>query len=383
MTAHSPIAPSAACRRWYCPASTMREAQFPEIEDSEESREGTATHWAGAEQANGRLVDVGVLAPNGVALVKEMADAADMWSDWLETYLKPFGMTPRQGYIERAIAIPRVHPQSWGTPDFFAWLPSVPGAPLKLLVADLKYGHGVVEVVENEQLTEYALGITDTVHDTFPGVEITFAIVQPRANHRHGPIRTWTTTLADLRAQANIATAAATEALGPNPRAKPGTHCRNCKARHACEELQRGFQWALDESDRSLPRELDADALSLELDLADRAEALLKARKSGLEEQALALLKAGKRVPARVIEHGAGREAWKVPDAQVIAVATAMGVNVAKPTAAITPKQAREAGLDDSVVKELAFRPPGEAKLVRVKDAEIRRVFKQFAGGQS
>ena len=381
MTQHSPIAPSSAYRRWRCTASTRREALFPDVEDPEHSREGTAVHWGGAEQLCGRLVDVGQIAPNGVVLTDEMVDAIDEYSGWIEQFLAPFGMKPRDGFIEQPVQIPRVHPQSWGTPDFYAWLPTIPGAPLRLIVADLKYGKRFVEVFENPQLIEYAAGVTHGLDDLNPGVEITFVICQPRSYHRDGPVRTWTTTLAALRAHINIASNAAHEALGDNARAQPGrTQCRDCKARHACVELQNAGYAAMDEAERSLPLELPPAALALELVKTDEALALLEARRSGLEQQALALQKAGKRVPGWTLTHGVGRETWAVPHGQIIAVADAMGVDVRKPAAAITPAQARKAGLDPDLVAGLAHRPPGEAKLERVTEERLRRVFGRVGG---
>ena len=58
-----------------------------------------------------------------------------------------------------------------------------------LYVTDLKYGYEIVEPFENWQALAYAAGVA-----ALPGMvpdKVVITIVQPRAPHRRGPIRTW------------------------------------------------------------------------------------------------------------------------------------------------------------------------------------------------
>jgi len=346
---------------------------FPETGDSTEAAEGEAAHWALAEQLHGRLTDVGQIAPNGVVLTGEMCDGADRVSDYVARMLQPYGLRPSDGQIEATVQIPRVHPLSWGTPDYRVWLPTTPAT---LFVLDYKFGHRFVDEFENLQLVEYIAGITEGRHDMADGgVQIIAAIAQPRAFSPKGTIREWRTTLLDLRALINICGGAAHEALGPGPRARVGAECRDCRARHACPALQQAGYAAMDEAKHVTPLIMDAAAMSLELKLAKRAAALLQARIGGLEEQALATLKAGRSVPGWKVEHASGREVWAKPPGEVIAVAKMLGVDVQKRIDAITPKQALEAGLHPEVVKSLSKRTTGGASLVEDDGTNARRIF--------
>jgi hypothetical protein len=368
---HSPIPPSSSARRAQCPRSSTLEALYPE-EDSLEAAEGVAAHWAAAEQLQGRLVDVGQVAPNGVVLTEEMARGADMMSDEVERTLAPFGVKPSACQIETTIRIPRVHEQQFGSPDCFVVLP---GQPLKLFLWDYKFGHRVVETFENLQLVEYAAGAVGHIPDLSPGVDIVATIVQPRSYHRDGPVRRWATALKDLRPLINIASNSAHEALGPNPRAKVGPECRDCKARRACPLLQAEGFAGMDEAKRIDPVDLDAPQAGLELRMLHRSLTLMKARISGLEQQLLDAGRRGQPTPGWRLTTGESRERWTVPAAQVAALGDLMRLDLRKPLDVLTPRQAREKGLDPTVVATLAQRTPGAVVLEPVDETAARKVF--------
>lgn len=370
--AHSPIPPSSSARRVQCPRSTTLEAQFPETEVSPEAAAGTASHWAAAEQLAGRLCDVGQIADNGIVLDDEMLKGADLFFDDVVKTLAPFGLRPEQGLIERRVEIPRVHPQSWGTPDYAIL---IDGHPRRLLLWDYKFGHRVVEAFENWQLAEYIAGITQGLDDLAAPVEITATIVQPRGYHRDGPVRRWHTSLLALRAQITIASNAAHAALGPDPAARVGPECRDCRGRHACEALQRAGFAAMDQATAITPAVLTPAAAGLELRLVRQALARLQARQSGLESQVNAQLRAGQAVPGWRIESSAGREKWTTPAAAVAALGEAFGVTVMKPAEPITPRQAREAGLPEALVAKMSERQGGASSLAEFDDADARRIF--------
>jgi hypothetical protein len=364
MTAHSIIAPSSAARRWQCPASTRLEAAYPEDGQSPAAAEGEAAHWAAAEMLQGRLVDIGQIAPNGVVLTQEMVEGADLYYDDVVKTLKPGGWS-----IEQQIRMPRVHPESFGTPDFAAW-----ADPLRLFLYDYKFGHRVVEVYENPQLIEYVAGLLpENVDDR--AITVTVKIVQPRAFHRDGPVRSWTFRASDIRPQINVASNAAHEALADNPRAAVGTECRDCRARHACPTLQQAAYRDIETARGVQPLELPPAALALELALLRAGVERMSARLSGLEEQALSMLKAGKPIPGWAIEHGNGRQRWARPAAEVLAIGDMLGLKLGKPPEPVTPKQAVAAGLPPEMLTTLAETPRGEAKLARDEGARARAVF--------
>lgn len=374
MSDHSPIAPSSAARRIQCPQSSTLEARFPESVESVEAREGVAAHWAVSEQLEGRLIDVGQVAPNGVVLTDEMMRGADMMFDSVAKALAPFRLSPRDCQIEARVNIPRVHAMQFGSPDCYVLIVR-PGQPNLLHLWDYKFGHRQVEVFENAQLVDYIAGACEGINDMVPGVEIVATIVQPRSFSSAGPVRTWRTHLVDLRALINVSNNAAHEALGPQPRAHVGPECRDCKARHACTLLQaRGFA-GMDEAKRITPFVMDAPSAGLELRMLDEAITLLNARRSGLAVQVESMARNGQAVPGWAMRQGEAREGWVVPAAQVIAVGDMLGLKLAKPTEAITPNQARAAGLDPDILKQYAKRGPAGLTLVADDGSLARRVF--------
>ena len=87
------------------------------------------------------------------------------------------------------------------------------------------------------------------------------------------------------------------------------------------------------------------------------------------------MAKSGKPTPGWKLVPGESRETWSVPVAQVIATAALLRVDVAKPVEAITPAQARKAGLDPDLVAALAARGPAGMKLVEDDGSAARRAF--------
>ena len=376
MSEHSIIAPSSADRRVQCSMSTTAEARFPDS-DREEAAEGEAAHWGLAEMLHGRVIAEGQITPNGVFLTGEMVEAAELVCDDVARELAPFGQVPSQGQIEQRLAIPRVHPQSFGTPDYWIWTRSPAGAPT-ILLYDFKFGHRVVDVYENGQLIEYVAGVLDMHGVTGANdqsIRVRVKIAQPRAYHRDGPIREWAFMASDIRAHINRASNAAHEALGANPVARTGPECRDCRARHACEALQRSGYNAVDESSRQQPAEMDAAALAVELRIVRAAVERLAARESGLTEQALSLSRRGVLVPGWAIERGQGRKRWTKPAQSVLMMGRMAGLDLAKPPEPITPLQAEKLGLSLAAFPGLVDQSQGAPTLVPDDGSRATRVF--------
>lgn len=373
--AHAFLMPSAAARWGVCALSAALEAAYPEAEESPESLEGTAAHWVVECYLKGSPPALDSQAPNGIAVTQEMVEGALLVVQTIEATLGPNWR--QMLVIERRVQIPRIHPSlCWGTPDYYAWAVLADGRRV-LFLFDYKFGHGIVEVIENKQLIAYTSGLFSEVEglDDQSAV-VVMAIIQPRAYHREGPVRWWKIRGSEIRADVNILHMQAEKATSPSPPALPDPDaCKNCKGRHACEALQRAGYLAADKAQQSQAIDLSPLALGIELRMLTRSQKLLEARVSGLQAQAEATIKRGQLVPYWVMQSTPGRMSWNKPTAEVLMLGTIYGVNVTAPAEPITPTQAIKAGLPADLVGAYASRPPGAAKLTYDDGTKARLTF--------
>lgn len=378
--AHSILAPSSAARWVACAASVLMEAMFPETEDDKHAAdEGTAAHWAAAEMLNGQLVALGQIAPNGVPLSDEMIDAAAMYVDAIDQSLAVHGLTRESLHVEERVDIHGIHALNWGTPDAWFYAPG-PGV---LALFDFKFGHRFVSEFENWQLIDYAAGILDKLEidghsDQWLRVEMTIA--QPRSYDRAGPVRTWRTTGAELRPYFNQLRHAAEDAMQTGAASRPNPECLHCRARHACDALQRDAYRSAALSGSSIPVDITPAALGLELHFLRAAMERMKGRISGLEEQAKQLLNRGERVPHFALVQSNGREKWAKPVEEVVGLGALFNLDFNKPREPVTPNQARtmlkKAGLPAEVIVAYSARS-SSVELAPDNGSDARRVFSQ------
>jgi len=377
--AHAVLAPSSAHRWVFCPGSVRLEAMFPETEERPEAAEGTAAHWVfSCMLLEHRTPAVDEVAPNGVHVDATMIEAAQVVYDDVVATL---GANWRQMIaVEQRVAIPRVHPQNWGTPDIRAWEQLGDGR-WKLHVWDFKYGFKIVEAYENWQCIDYASGLLseakldDGLNDQNTVVSI--CVIQPRAPHREGSVRRWTFRASDIRGHLNRLQMSAIDALGADPKCYPEpSACEDCRGRTACEANQRASFRAAALGHSSQPLDISAHAIGVELRMLSRAKQLLDARVSALEEQAVSLIKQGHAVSWHAMESTLGRLAWTKSTAEVLALGQMLEKNFAKPPEPITPTQAKSlAPQYASLIDAAAKRPTGSAKLVLDNGSKARRVF--------
>jgi hypothetical protein len=343
------------------------ERKYPQLDDSPESAEGTAAHWAASELLSGRTVDVGLIAENGVMLTEEMIDAAIMYGDEVQS------VSTDDLHIEERVSIGTIHPDCWGTPDCWTFITET----RTLYLWDFKYGHRFVDVFENWQMIEYVAGILELLGingltDQYINVQMT--IVQPRCYVGGSPIRHWKLKAVDLRGYFNAARMFEAKALDDNALCTVSPECRDCSARHACPAAQRAAYDAMSVATKAIPFDLPPDALGCELNYIENALDMLKARFSGLEQQALALAKRGQMIPFYTAQPSLGRERWIKPEAEVIAMGQLMGVELST-NKLVTPKQAIKAGMNAELVKQFTEVPRGETKLVRDDGTNARKIF--------
>ena len=375
---HSRLAPSAAGVWVKCPASVIMQEQGLPNEQSEHAREGEASHWVGAEVLNNvkdKILDgEGSTAPNGVILTEEMVENALIYSNEVTRVLQDIPHCTL--HIEEKVEAPYVHPESWGSVDAEAFDSRGNGT---IYLWDYKYGYGIIEVFENWQMINYALGLlykyTSEGGSVDPKTRVIMAIVQPRPFHEDGPIRVWETTAGELSEYAKTLSDAAGEALGPDPRVISGSHCRYCRARHACPAAHKAAMTAIDITGQAAIESLNPEALSYELSILRRAQEAIEYRLTGVEAQALAYIKQKGIVPGWGVKPGMSRVTWDGPAEDVFILGDINGIELRKPPEPITPKQAEKAGLPVELVNGNSSSSAAKLKLVPDDGSKAQKVF--------
>lgn len=172
----------------------------------------------------------------------------------------------------------------------------------RLHVFDYKYGAGVpVEPKDNTQMIYYALGLAYKYHFNFEDVALT--IIQPRAEHHEGTIRTWVMSIDELRAWEGTFREGVERTETNADLYEPGDWCRWCPAKSICPSLStlalKEAQIDFDdtgESSLALPpvaEPLSPKGLSIRLQAIDKIETWIEAVKTEAFHQA----KAGVKIP--------------------------------------------------------------------------------------
>ncbi len=370
MSAHAKYAPSASARNEVCPASARMEAQFPD-EETQDSRDGVAVHWAGAELLHGEQVAVGQVADNGVVLTAEMIDGAEMYAN----HIMQRGPV---GHVEETLTEPALHPDNWGTPDHwvFDW------SAMTLYVDDLKFGHRFVDARWNTQLIEYAALALRTLsvapeHPFFTDVKIVFTLVLPRCFHAPSPVQVWHTTWREIEPRLDMLQAAMFAADQPDARcnAIDVQACRDCKARHACDANLQEAAIAIGVVGQAIPLHLSPLAKVKLLRVLRDAELRIKSLREGIEQDLVQTIRRKQAVPFFALEGRPGREVFN-GDKTIVDVAKLYGVDVMKEPELITPKQAIKAGVPADVVRLFSKTNSGALELVEYDGSDVADIFK-------
>lgn len=374
MTAHAFLAPSSAHIRQHCGAAARMLASYPKP-DSEESLEGTAAHEVAEWMLTGHThtITLGRTTSNGVVVTEEMIEGAELYfSDVISIVPDLQGL-----HLEATIECPSINENTFGTPDL--WYLSDrndTSRPWTLTVWDYKFGHRYVETFENWQIIEYVAGILDAIGIT--GAEdhlltVDMRVVQPRCFVGGSPVRSWKVKAIELRGHFNEARMFEERSMMPNSPAKTNPHCRDCVPQYCTAAQAAGYN-AIDVSMEPQPFAMPAEALGLELKKLKRAKEAIEAREVGLEQQAVAYLRGGTRVPGYRLVTPEGRLAWTAEPAEVFAIGDVLDVNLRKEVP-ITPTQAIKAGIPAELVATVSARPTGALKLAEDDGLFAKKVF--------
>lgn len=249
--AHARLAPSAAHRWMHCPGSVRLSEGIPNT-SSAFAAEGTAAHELAAwcltnnvAPANrlGHYVDVRtaqiVDTPEDTddenrffEITDEMADAVEMYA----SHVLSLANSPYETVldVEQRLDMTHLHPEIFGTGDATLYDPK----DRHLHVIDFKYGKGVaVDADDNPQLLLYAAGAARRMHN-MRVEKLTMHIVQPRAPHPKGPVRSYEIDLLDLFDFEAKLQAAAALTDQPDAPVAAGDWCRFCPAQPTCPTVR-------------------------------------------------------------------------------------------------------------------------------------------------
>jgi hypothetical protein len=247
--AHATLGASNASRWMNCPGSVALTADLPPSPNSVHAQDGTRAHAVAevclrSEQDPQQWLGLSI---EGGKVTQEMIDAVQVYLDTCRA-LRMAGAIWR---IEQKFDLASLKPPvpMFGTADFVAYNPTT----RTLHVVDFKFGQGVlVEVQDNPQLTYYALGArVSTPFSLVPVDTISLTIVQPRAVHPDGPVRTTEISAGELLDFGVKLLAAANRTQDADAPLKAGKQCRWCPAAGICPE-QREHALAVAQSEFTL-----------------------------------------------------------------------------------------------------------------------------------
>ena len=374
-----------------CTGSVAMALQYPAIETgdgtSEARLEGRAFHEVAQRilesfKSPGKdLISscsiVGTQSKDGIIITDEIYDSALEYANDVLRVANING-TMRDMYIEEHIDLSCIYAGMYGYID--CWL--LDKASMTLYVWEGKFGHRHVPAFENWQLISYVEGILEKLGINGyvdQNLNVSMRVAQPRSYRSAGPVDEWVCKASDLRSYVNTLKAAAEDAHTPNAQCVVGRQCDVCPARYACEALQQVAYSGVDYLSNTEGVTLTGHGLALELRILKRADRAMKARLSGLEEQALSEIRSGKILPGFIGQPGYGRKRWckDTDQSEVIMMGDMMGFDLRKPAELDTPAQAIKKGVDESVIAAYSETPTTGLRLVEDNGAKARNVFRK------
>lgn len=351
--AHSPLGASGAERWINCHGSValLKALAMPESDEPDWTKTGIGGH-EGAARALVEGLEAWELTGktfHDVLMTPELVTPIGVYLDYCHSILST------TQWIEYRISSP-VHKDFYGTVDFASLTPGEDGRNL-LNVVDLKFGEGIlVEAHENPQLAYYAFGLIDSmerqrsyVFDDAMIVRIT--IVQPRILWADSPVRTWDTTVGEIKTFIHTVVVPAMVASEFDDALSAGKWCRFCPAKLVCPLMTAMFGAAAKANPKHA-EQMTPERLGLEYEAMKAVKFYITA----LERQALATLMAGTQVPGIKLVRKKANRAWK-PGAPELASARYGADAFTKPE--LKTPAALEAAVPAAKdwVKEWAFTP--------------------------
>ena len=306
--AHASFGASNSKRRMACPGSLKAEERFPD-ESSPFAELGTAAHELGEHCLENNIEDVALCI--GGSFNDHIVD--DNMATAVQTYVNFVRATeaeeaPALLRLEQRFSLEDLDPPMpmFGTSDCTIYGKETGN----LWIIDYKHGQGVaVDVEDNAQLKYYALGAVLKIGHKAPINQVHTAIVQPRASHRDGSIRTYSYTKDEILDFGTDLIDAAHAALAPDAPLIAGDHCKFCKAAGVCSAL-RGNALAVAQDEFGAIKSVDdltPEEIGAYMDKLPLIEEWIKS----LRRHAHTMLEAGTSVPGFKLVEKRPTRRWK------------------------------------------------------------------------
>lgn len=362
MTDHANLPPSSAKEWGNCDAWLRLNEASPEPPESDAAAWGNEAHELARRMIESHARG-GTQYPERVD-DDEMWRTAEIYANHCKGLMQSTSVFGGEALgVEQRLDMPTVSREVWGTADFYIWH----AQSRTLYVRDFKTGYLVVEP-DDPQLQLYAVGVASKLCLRGERFTVNLGVVQPRAFHRLGPVRTVTIDGIDLIT--NVAAGLRTRAeanLARDGQAQAGPHCRNCIARSRCPAAIAAGPELLNVVAEGVPTEPTPAELGTLLSWTKRAIKHLEQMAKAYEGEIEAHLRSGAIVPGWSLEPSQGRKDWTVPRDQVLQLGKLFGVDLDKP-GTVTPTQARDLGIPEEIIIGYCTRKQSGVKLTEAGD---------------
>lgn len=330
---------------------------LPPDEDMTARTEGNAAHWlatmmftdhAGADPKHW----IGTPAYNGYVITEEMVDHV---ADYVSA------LHCGEMEVDTSYSSPAGQWHIGGRADHLVCVGS------DLIVDDFKYGHRLVEVVENWTLISHAIGWC--FRTGFTPRMVTLRIHQPRAYHSDGPLREWSLSYIDLMDRYRMIS----ERLSSRERPLMSSveHCAKCHALAACPAARMAAMNAIDASALPFVDNMPDGALAWELETLARAQTTIENRLGAIQELMTHRIENGHDIKGYHLKARYANTRWRGnPSGKMLTAMT--GVDCVK-DATITPAEAKRRGVPEAVVDAMTERPMIGRKLERINVDQVAR----------
>ena len=346
MSKHATLSPSSGTRWFNCP--------------------GSINLIGGRTSKSGPAALLGTEAHEYASeILLEKQDLADIPDDNMReavTKYVEFVGNLEEGYesefdymVEELVDLRHLGGDCWGTLDYASWY-----VGQDLYIVD--YKHGIVPVEpDTHQLKIYALGVLEKVGYDFR--HIYCVIVQPRAAHTLGPIRSKRYTPVNFKAFRSTLKAAIKETKNEHATRESGEWCQYCPAIGYCPEISTVAQdIAKVEFADCSPGELvglpdERSVTDNELAVILRHDKAFRAWLDACGSEAVERLEKGNTIGGLKLVRSSGRATWRAPDKLPKKFTTKKPITITEARAKF-----------GSEVEQHITRPPGSIRAVDEAD---------------